>query len=219
MAFLPCPPPSPVPPLAPKYLAKALQDSSTPALHCLVHRLAQAASLRLTIDLFASTTNAACPRFISSHPEAAAEACDAFLHPSWSSSRCPWCQTDRPDFVFLFPPHHRVAEAIRRASQDQAHGIAVLPRAVSSSWWLTALSASKTSVRRLQPYHRLKCSPAILTDGTYGPGARLAVFHFDFWRGPEARPRACAHGPMARPPGPSHNLIAEDTQHMLLAWG
>ena len=219
MAFLPCLPPSPAPPLSPEHLAKALQDSSTPALHGLAHRLAQAASLQLTIDLFASTTNTACPRFISSRPEAAAEACDAFLHPSWSSSLCPWCKTARPDFIFLFPPHDRVAEAIRRASQDQAHGIAVLPCATTSPWWLTAITASQTRVHRLQPYHRLRCSHTLLSHGTFGPGARLAVFHFDFWRGPEPRPRACPHGTTIRPPGPLHDLLAEDTLCMQHAWG
>ena len=88
-----------------------------PALHRLAHHLAQDASLRLTIDLFASTTNAACPRFMSLHPEPAAECSDTFLLPSWSSSACPWCQTIRPDFVLLFPLHYHVAAAIRCASQ------------------------------------------------------------------------------------------------------
>ena len=77
------------------------------------------------------------------------------------------------------------------------------------------LQAYLVAERPFQPYHRIRCSPNIIrvANGTssYGPGSRLAVFHFDFLRGPDPRPRACALGTLIRPPGAAHDLLAQDT--------
>jgi hypothetical protein len=199
LLFLPAPPTLGAP-LTPSQIAETRLDSSAPRLLSLVHSLASSAHHHLTLDLFATTHNAVCPRFFSQFPEHGAEACDAFLQESWSSSHCPWCHRTRPDFVLLFPPHHLVSAAIRRAEHDQAHGIAILPCASTSAWWHTALAASRTAVRRFQPFCRIRCSDSTLLHGSYQPGSRLAVFHFDFWRGTDPRPRPCCHGTYTRGP-------------------
>ena len=85
-------------------------------------------------------------------------------------------------------------------------------------WWLTAITASRTSVRKFQPYHRIRCSSRILTNGTFQPWARVAVFHFDYWRGTEPRPQACTHGHLPCPPTEDPQRVTQDCTAMELVW-
>ena len=200
--FLPSPLLTPPDPLSTAATRVALADSATPRLRTFIKSLAILAGAQLTIDLFASTTNAQCPRFYSMAPEAAAAGTDAFAKDSWADSTCPWCQRRRPDFVLLYPPHGLARTAIMRAHQDQAQGIAILPCAHTAPWWHTAMAASCSPVRSFQPFHRLRCSDKNVNHRTNPPGFFLAVFHFDFWREDSPRPRLCSHGPLPRPTEP-----------------
>ena len=145
-------------------------------------------------------------RFYSKAPEAAAAGTDAFDKDSWADSDCPWCHRRQPEFVLLYPPHDLARAAVMRAHQDQAQGIAILPCAHTAPWWHTVMAASRSPVRPLQPFHRLRCSDKNVEHRTSPPGFFLAVFHFDFWQGDSPRPRCCAHGPLSRPADPDSVL-------------
>ena len=197
--------PTPIQPLTRAQALTAGQDTSAPALRDLVHSIAVAAGSRLTIDLFASTPNTLCPRFYSLHPEASAEGHNALERACWDSTHCPWCSKRRPEFVLLFPPAHRAREALVKARQDQAQGVAILPCTPSAAWWPSAMRASRSYVQHNQPFHRIRAS----TNNLINPAAdsdssrRLAVFHFDFWSGVEPRGLPCPHGPLLRPADPA----------------
>jgi hypothetical protein len=180
-------------------LASALSDSATPRLRAIVTSLARQAGQRLTIDHFATRGNTQCSRYCSAHPEAAAEALDAFSQPCWARSLCSICNLTRPEFVLLYPPFPLIAATIRRAQEDQAHGILVVPFATTASWWYTATLASLTRPSRLLHALRVPCSPDYVERQSNPPGHRLALMHFDFWRGSEPRPRPCLHGHFPRP--------------------
>ena len=204
--FLPSPLATPPVPLSVTATRVALADSASHRLRSFTETLAGRAGAQLTIDLFASTANTQCPRFYSKAPEAAAAGTDAFDKDSWADSECPWCHHRRPDFVLLYPPHDLARAAIMRAHQDQAQGIAILPCAHAAPWWHTAMAASRSPVRPFQPFHRLRCSDKNVEHRTSPPGFFLAVFHFDFWRGNDPRPRCCTHGPLPRPADPDSVL-------------
>ncbi len=80
-----------------------LQDSATPALRRISRDLAARASLRISLDLFATTSNTFCPHYFSEFNEQEAEGQDALSQPSWASSVCPTCAHLRPEFVLLYP--------------------------------------------------------------------------------------------------------------------
>ncbi len=54
-------------------------------------QLAQRHGWTLTVDAFASASNAALPRFFARFPEPQAEAEDAFAVGDWGCSLCPAC--------------------------------------------------------------------------------------------------------------------------------
>ena len=189
-----------------------LTDTSTPQLRLLIRSLARSASQRISLDLFASSLNAFCPRFCSEFGEPAAELQDAFCQPSWASSLCPCCGVTRPEFVLLYPPFHLIAPAIRRAQADQAHGILVVPFATTASWWYTVSQASRTRLDRRTRALRLPCTPEYVLNQSNPLGHKIAVLHFDFWQGAEPRPRACLHGDFHRP----HPTARSDSTDRLL---
>ena len=178
----------------------ALTDSSTRAMKGLIHDRAAAAGGAISLDLFACGKNRACARFCSASHEDDAEATDAFSLPSWSESVCPSCQMLRPDFVLLFPPPHRVQDAVSRAYHDRAHGIAVLPYAPTTAWWHTIRLAAQPTAGKAGFTQQLRNSPTFLEhQSTSIPGLFISVMHFDFWRGVHPRPVPCRHAGAHRP--------------------
>ena len=176
-------------------------DSATPRLRRVITRLARRAGLRISLDVFASASNAWGPRYFSETREAGSEGIDAFAQSSWSSSTCPLCACSRPEFVLLYPPFPLIWQALARAQADQAHGILVVPYAASSPWWHSAMLASRTRVGPIQLAIRLPCSPLFVSAQSNPAGHFLAVLHFDFWQGSSPRPRACPHTHLLRPAG------------------
>lgn len=69
------------------------------------------------IDLFASSINAKCPRFVSWLPDPLAFAIDAFSL-DWSEF-----------FFYAFPPFILILKVIRKIISDKAEGVVVVP------WW------------------------------------------------------------------------------------
>ena len=212
--FLASSPPIAPLPLTPAALLTASLDSSSPRLQALVHDMALAAGSRITIDLFATATNALCPRFYSFEPEPLADGADALAQATWASSACPWCHQDRPDFVLLFPPHTLLRPALAKARLDRAQGIAIVPCAPTTAWWPPLMAASQTRVNKRQPYIKIRSDSSNLVLGSSPPGYFLAVLHFDFWSDPDSRPRACLHGHLPRPPHPGQT--ASDAAEALL---
>jgi hypothetical protein len=147
----------------------ALTDSSTQVLKDLVRARAAAVGL----DLFACGRNRACARFCSAAHEEDAEATDAFTLPSWGESPCPGCRLQRPDFVPLFPPTHRVQEAVSWDYHDARYRRAAQQRRNSSTF----------------------------VDNRYtsAPGHFISVIHFDFWCGALPHPAPCSHATAHRP--------------------
>jgi hypothetical protein len=200
-------------------LELSVADSATALLRDRVGHMAAQAGYRLTLDLFASSSNTQCARFYSAFPEPGASGVDALRQPSWAASPCPWCSAHCPDFVLLFPPAPLVRAAVNKARQDQAHGIAILPCHHSAPWWRTIMDASLTRVSPGQPFYRIRASAANVSHFRGNPASRLALFHFDFWRGSEPRPRPCERCHLARPPYMTESTAyAEDVQAFQDLW-
>ena len=67
-------------------------------------QLAAACGWTLTVDAFASESNALLPRYFARFAEPTAEAEDAFTVPSWAFSTCPACGALHRETLFAFPP-------------------------------------------------------------------------------------------------------------------
>jgi hypothetical protein len=64
------------------------------------------------------------------------------------------------------------------------------------------MAASRSTVRRFQPFHRVRCSDRNVAHRSNPPGHHLAILHFDFWQGDDPCPRGCPHGLLHRPVDP-----------------
>jgi hypothetical protein len=105
------------------------------------------------------------------------------------------------------------------AQLDQAHGTAIPPCTHTAPRWQTAMAASWSAVRLLQPVYRISCSHSNLTHRSSPGGHHLAVFHFDFWQGDSPRPRACQHGHLLRLLDPAAvSADTADCQAVHAAW-
>jgi len=92
----------------------------------LVCNKAESVGKNLTIDLFASASNAKCPRFHSVHHTQGAESAGAFDRLSWAHSKCPCGQT-HSELVYAFPPMDLLLPMWIRLQTDRAAGIAIVP--------------------------------------------------------------------------------------------
>ena len=180
-------------------LARTRIDSASPRLRVRIRDLARRAGLQITMDLFASRENAFCARYCSELADPQAEARDAFTQPSWAASLCPICARSRPEFVLLYPPFALIAQAVLRAQLDKAHGIMVVPFATTAPWWSSLMHASRSRTSNFHHAIKLPCSPGLVLHQSNSPGHSIALLHFDFWSGPDPRPRPCLHGHVPRP--------------------
>ena len=60
----------------------------------------------ITVDAFATESNARAPRYWSPHPEPGSEAVDALSILDWAVSSCPVCGADHRETIYAFPPLH-----------------------------------------------------------------------------------------------------------------
>ena len=97
-------------------------------------RLAQEQGWTLTVDAFASESNAVLPRFFARYAEPRAEAEDAFAVNDWDRSTCPACGRCHREALFAFPPTALLNRFIAKAIADGVRSIVVTPLAVSAPY-------------------------------------------------------------------------------------
>ena len=119
-----------------------VQSILGPAVSDELWRLAQAAVdaaglAHITVDAFASESNARDPRFWSRFPEPGSEAIDALCVPDWAQSICPTCGEAHRKVLFVHPPSALVRATLEKAMADRALcalvAVAVSPHRVGAS--------------------------------------------------------------------------------------
>jgi hypothetical protein len=190
-----------------------VQSILGPAVSDELWRLAQAAVdaaglAHITVDAFASESNARAPRFWSRFPEPGSEAIDALCVPDWAQSRCPACGDAHREVLFVHPPSALVRATLEKAMADRALCALLVPVAILAPHWSKLLAASV--LPRRAPYAdgflRVRDPSRVLSwPDPHGP-AELALFVCDFSR---LQPRAAlpqlssCPGASARRPRPA----------------
>jgi hypothetical protein len=139
---------------------------------------------RVTVDAFASASNARAPRFWSRFIEPGAELFDALCACDWAQSACPRCGQAHREVLYAFPPAALVRATVEKACADRALCVLVVPVAILAPYWSKLLYASALPlgapfeegfVRFRAPARHLR------HQGAYTP-SELAVFACDFGR-------------------------------------
>ena len=150
-----------------------------------VLRVVAAASWgRVTVDAFASASNARAPRFWSRFIEPGAELFDALCAPDWAQSACPACGQAHREVLYAFPPAALVRATVEKACADRPLCVLVVQVAILAPYWSKLLYASALPLGALfeEGFVRFR-SPAshLRHPGDYSP-SELAVFACDFGR-------------------------------------
>ena len=139
---------------------------------------------RVTVDAFASASNARAPRFWSRFLEPGAELADALCAPDWAQSLCPACGQAHREVLYAFPPAALVRATVEKACVDRALCVLVVPVAILAPYWSKLLYASALPLGApfTEGFVRIR-SPArhLRHLGDYAP-AELAIFACDFSR-------------------------------------
>jgi hypothetical protein len=183
-------------------LGPACRDS----LRSTIYAFAARHGWTISIDLFASASNALTGRFFSRFPEPDAEAIDAFSGQDWNASSCPYCGLHHREVFFAFPPPSLLPQFIAKARADGARGIVLTPTAVTGAHWNKLLQAS-LPLDGLA-YHAIK-HPMPLLDHCGGfSTSELALFAVDFGPGcldSRSFTPPCSSASLHRPqPHPTH---------------
>lgn len=101
---------------------------------------------RMTVDMFASSSNAQLPRYMSWTDEPGSEQVDAFAARSWSSSLCERCNQRHTECGWYFPPSGIVDQCVRRALSDGAKGLFLVPTNLKAPYWLALRRVSKARI-------------------------------------------------------------------------
>jgi len=117
-----------------------------PSAWKLVWYKAESVGKKLTIDLFASASNAKCPRSHSFHHTQGAESADAFDRLSWAHSKCP-CGQAHSEFVYAFPPMDLLLPMWIRLQTDRAAEITIVPMSPGAPWWTIMTSALQSDIQ------------------------------------------------------------------------
>ena len=115
---------------------------SSPRVRRLVSTLARNLGWTVTVDAFATESNAFVPRFFARYAEPRAEAEDAFTVPDWAFSQCPHCAQSHRETLFAFPPPPLLNAFVTKARADGARALVVAPLSVASPSWNKLLRAS-----------------------------------------------------------------------------
>ncbi len=158
----------------------------------------------VTVDAFASESNARVPRFWSRFFEPGSETLDALCVLDWSRSVCPACGLTHREVVYAFPPSQLVRPAVEKACADRALCVLVVPVAILAQHWNRLLAASVLPRRApyLDGFFRVR-DPArsVAWSGSSAAPAELAVFACDFGRlspRPSLPPLSVCPGAFAR---------------------
>ena len=160
----------------------------------------------VTVDLFATESNARAARYFSRFGEPGSEAVDALSVLDWAVSQCPLCAERHREVGYAYPPPPLIRHFIKKAIADSMLCVVVVPVAVTAPHWhklvRSSVLDSKPAVdgffRVRNPRQSVEAAPGVL------PG-ELAVFACDFSRlNPRSDlpgPCSCA-GALARRPRP-----------------
>jgi hypothetical protein len=145
--------------------------------------VAAAAGWRITVDAYATESNARVARYWSRYGEPGAESIDTLSVGDWAQSLCPVCACWHREVLFAFPPLHMAQATVTKAIEDRALCILLVPVTILSPFWHKLLSASVLP-RLVFPEGFLrirKPAPLLRHAGGYAP-QELAVFACDFER-------------------------------------
>ncbi len=95
----------------------------------------------VTVDTFASESNARAPRFWSRFHEPGSKAIDALCVPDWARSVCPTCCLPHWEVLFLHPPSALVRATVEKACADSALCVLLVPVAILALHWERLLAA------------------------------------------------------------------------------
>jgi hypothetical protein len=115
---------------------------SSSDLRLRVRALASSLGWTITVDAFATASNAVTPRFFARFAEPDTEAEDAFTVPDWNSSPCPSCGLVHREVVFAYPPPPLLNRFVAKARADGIRALVLTPLAVSAPYWNKLLRAS-----------------------------------------------------------------------------
>ena len=132
---------------------------------------------RITMDLFATASNARVMRFCSRGYEPSAEHIDALAVPDWGSSLCPACSGRHREVMYAFPPQALTRAVARKAVQDGARIVLLVPLALTSPQWHKLVESSV--VKNQDRYIRIR-DPELMLENAAGYVPReLALFLCD----------------------------------------
>ena len=139
---------------------------------------------RVTVDAFATESNARVPRFWSRFPEPGAEAIDALCVSDWACSPCPVCGSAHREVIYAFPPDTLVRATVEKARADRGLCILVVPVGILHPHWNSLLAASVLPMRApyLDGFARIRNPARLVRPGSAPLPAELAVFACDFGR-------------------------------------
>jgi hypothetical protein len=153
--------------------------------HAISSAVADAGWGSVTVDAFASESNARAPRFWSRFFEPGSEALDALCVPDWARSLCPVCGLLHREVIYAFPPSPLVRATVEKACADRALCVLVVPVAILAPHWNKLLAASVLPRRSpyLDGFFRVRDpSRQVAWSGSSDMPAELAVFACDFGR-------------------------------------
>ncbi len=136
----------------------------------------------VTVDAFASESNARTPRFWSRFHEPGSEAIDALCVPDWARSACPACGATHREVVFAFPPSALVRATVEKACADRALCVLLVPVAILAPHWGKLLAASALPHRApyIDGFVRIRDPTRALSRPDPHGAAELAIFACDF---------------------------------------
>jgi hypothetical protein len=154
----------------------------TDSLWKIIQDLAAVLQWKITIDAFATASNARAKRFFARFPEPDAEAADALLVPDWHSSICPLCQKRHREILYAFPPQPLIRHFLRKAVADGVRALILVPLAITAPYWPKLMRASVCNTS--DGYIRIRNPGNHLTHaGDFRP-RELALFACDFGNRP-----------------------------------
>jgi hypothetical protein len=148
-------------------------------------RVAAAEGWCITIDAYATESNARAARYWSRYGEPGAEAIDALSVGDWAQSFCPVCACWHREVLFAFPPLLMAQPTVTKAIEDRALCILLVPVSILLPFWHKLLTASVLPLLAFpEGFLRIhKPAPLLRHAGTYAPQElRVAVFACDFGR-------------------------------------
>ena len=138
---------------------------------------------KVTVDLFATESNARAPRYFSRFGEPGAEATDALSVSDWAGSVCPHCYASHREVGYAFPPQPLIRHFLKKAVADSMLCVVVVPVAITAPYWHKLVRASVLTERpSVDGFYRVRNPHRALEDVVGSLPSELAVFACDFSR-------------------------------------